>query len=450
MNISLQVNNLAKAYSQPLFDGVSLHVSGPGKIALIGDNGSGKSTVLKILAGLESPDAGTVQWADGLNVGYLEQEIIEDLSLSGGEKKILKISQLFYGGYEILLLDEPDNHLDRDHKFWFEQLVKDFPGLAIIISHDRTFLKNATDKIWLLEEQQISQYPFGYEKFREIYEGESSARQHLWEVQEKERKRLEVMVEEYRERASHNSKLAKSYHGMVKRYERFVRSMAKKPPAEKFLGLESNLAKQSKRKTAVFLKNISKSFGKKKVLGNLNLHVFCGEKIAIAAPNGAGKSTLLNIITGRLKADSGELYLGPKLKIGNYTQDHLASLDPDENLIKELQKSSSFAYYDAIAYLKRFFFTEGQCRMAVRFLSGGQKSRLQLAKFLSTNPDVLILDEPTNHLDLKTVISLENFLRDYQGTLILVSHDQELVNNVVEKVYLLDNEGLGQPPLSAV
>ena len=140
---------------------------------------------------------------------------------------------------------------------------------------------------------------------------------------------------------------------------------------------------------------------------------------------------------GISKADSGEVYIGPGLKIGYYAQEHLEALDPNATMIEEIQKAVPLHHYDAIAYLKKFLFTPNQIKLEVRFLSGGQKSRLQLAKFLATNPDILVLDEPTNHLDLKTVLALENFLINYETTLILVSHDQELVENVTDTIYSL-------------
>lgn len=443
MDISLKVTKLSKAYAQPLFEGVTLSMEGPAKIALIGDNGSGKSTFLKMLAGKESIVSGNVAWGKDAKVGYLEQEIVREFDeASGGEKKILKLTQLFYSDYNVLLLDEPDNHLDLENKLWFEQLVKDFPGMVIVISHDRTFLRQAVDRIWLLEETRIQDFPFNYDKFQDVYEGRMSARIHLWETQEKERKRLESLVKEYQRRASMSKDLAKQYHSMVKRYDRFLAEMTEKPPEAKKISFSVDLDKQHKRKTAIFLKNLTKAYGDHLVLDNLALHIFCGDKVAINAPNGSGKSTLLNIISGRLSFDVGEVYLGPNLTVGYYTQEHTQALDENANLVSELQKTVHLHHYDAVNYLKRFMFTPAQIAGQVKYLSGGQKSRLQLAKFLGTNPDILILDEPTNHLDLKTVLALENFLLDYPGTLVLVSHDQELVNRVATKLYRLEKGNL--------
>ncbi len=294
MNISLQVNGVSKVFNQLLFGDVNLTASRGDKIGLIGDNGSGKSTFLKMLSGIENVESGQISWLGDTRVGYLTQEIVDDLdTASGGEKKIIKISQLFYADNNVLLLDEPDNHLDTEHKAWFEQLVADFDGIVIVISHDRHFLKSSINKIWLLEEKQISSYPFGFDKFKDVYQDYMDQREDLWKIQEMERKRLEAMVNEYRDRAASNSKLAKSYHGMVKRYERFVKEMVTKPPPEKEIKLSSNLQKASSKKSAIFIKGLSKSFGKNKVIKDLDLHLACGEKVSINAPNGTGKSTLI-------------------------------------------------------------------------------------------------------------------------------------------------------------
>ncbi len=439
MSVSLQVQNISKGFNNPLFSDVNINVYGNQKIALIGDNGSGKSTFLKILSNREIADHGKIIWGPEVKIGYLEQEIVSDTyEVSGGEQKILRLSELFYSDYNVLLMDEPDNHLDLDHKIWFEQLVSDFSGLVIVISHDRHFLSTSINQTWQLEETHIKQYNFGYEKFKEIYEQEMESRQHLWDVQERERLRLKEIIAQMHVKAAANDKFARLLHSAEKKYDHFVERMVQKPPVQKTAQLKTSNESQPHRKTALHIKSMAKSYGDNHVLSDINLHVFCGEKISIAAPNGSGKSTLLNILIGKIHSDFGEFNFGPNLKIGYYAQEHLEALGEQASMIEELQKSTPFPHYDAIAYLKRFLFTAEQAINAVRFLSGGQKSRLQLAKFLSTNPDILILDEPTNHLDLKTVLALENFLKSYTGTLILVSHDRELVDHVVDCTYLLD------------
>ena len=440
MDLSLQVSQVSKTFSNSLFDRVNLVVDQPAKIALIGDNGSGKSTFIKMLAGLEPCVTGKITWGKDAKVGYLDQELGKDLdTASGGQKKMIKLTQLFYSDFNVLLLDEPDNHLDLDNRAWFGDLVDNFAGSLIVISHDRQFLRKYPHKIWLLEEEKITEYPFNYDKFAQTYGDTMAARAHLFETQEKERRRLEKMVEAFRRKAASSDAFARLYHSTKKRYERYVSDMVQKPPESKDLNLGTKTAGQPARKTAVYLKDVNKSYGSNQVLKNFSLHVFCGEKVAICAPNGSGKSTLLNIISQRVKQDFGEVYLGPNLKVGCYTQEHLESLDEKAKVVDELQKSIHVDWYKAGAYLKKFMFTNSQINSEVKYLSGGQKSRLQLAKFLGTNPDVLILDEPTNHLDLKTVVALEKFLIDYPGTLILVSHDEELVEKVTDRVIDLNS-----------
>src|SRR3989344_3722513 len=382
MAATLQVTHVSKSYNSPLFEEVALAANSPVRIGLIGDNGSGKSTFLKILAGKEAPDQGEVVLGRDTKIGYLEQEIVADtFDVSGGEKKILRLTELFYSNYDVLLLDEPDNHLDLDHKLWFEDLVRDSGGILIVISHDRRFLESVVDKIWHLEEGRIKEYPFGYTKFRGIYEGEMTSRQHLWKVQEKERLRLKDVVARLQRYAAANRKLSGRYHSAVKRLERFADQMVEKPPEDKRIGLGVKLEKQHKRKTAIYLKDVQKTYGNIRVLTGLSLHVFCGEKLAISAPNGAGKSTLLNIIVGKVKEDGGQVSIGLRLKMGYYSQEHLQVLDENATLIEEIQKSIPLPWYDAIAYLKKFLFDKDKAGMQVKWLSGGQKSRLQLAKF---------------------------------------------------------------------
>jgi len=438
MLTGLKVENLTKRHLNTLFDGVNLYAHSPSKIGLIGDNGIGKSTFLKMIAGMESPDEGKISWIGDPQVAYLPQEILDnEYELSGGQQKIVKLTEIFYGGFDVILLDEPDNHLDLDHREWFANLVEEYEGLLIGISHDRSFLRKYVNKIWLVEEQNVKSYDGAYNKFLELYTNEKVAQAKLYQTQFKEQERLKESVNRMKVWVKMNDAFAGRYRSAIKRYERHVEGMVKRPELKKEIKLSVGLAEQAKRKTAMYLEHLVKSYGEKEVLKDINLHLFCGEKVAIQAPNGSGKTTLLSIVSGALKMDSGRMRIGNGLKLGVYTQDHNVALNDDLSPVELLRNYLPFSEPQAVSHLAKFLFSYDQMRGKIKFLSGGQKSRLQLACFLATNPDLLILDEPTNHLDLTTVQLLEDFLKTYAGAILLVSHDREFVESVVEKIYML-------------
>lgn len=439
--LGLSISHLSKSYHVPLFQDFTLETEGNQVIGLIGDNGSGKSTLLKILAGEEAPDKGSYKWSSQVNFGYLYQEIQELGNLSGGQKKITLLRKLFFEEKKnVLLLDEPDNHLDIENKLWLEGVIKNFPGIVIIISHDRKLLANITTRVWLVAEGKINDYQFGYQKFVDIYQEELDRRFHLFKSQDKERQRLEKLVEMFHSRATSSNKLVGAYHSTEKKLEKFKKTMIDPPPVNKnSLGINLDLEKQHYRKTAIFVQGISKSFGNKGILKDLKLHLFCGEKVAIMGPNGRGKSTLMKIIAKVLNPEQGTIEYGTNLKVGYYSQDHFETLDENKTPVEELNKVKPSLPFENQSYLKRFLFTKEVSNSKIKYLSGGQRSRVQLAKFLILSPEVLLLDEPTNHLDIKSVETLEKFLIEYPGALVLVSHDRTLISNFAQKIYTIED-----------
>ncbi|MFZ2202414.1 MAG: ABC-F family ATP-binding cassette domain-containing protein [Microgenomates group bacterium] len=442
---NLKIKHLVKHYNQPLLEGINLGHTGKDIIAFIGDNGSGKSTLLKILAGIEQEDSGEVSWDGPHSIGYLTQEIADHESLSGGEKKITKLAELLYSNqYDVVLLDEPDNHLDLDNKIWLEEALTAFNGLVIMISHDRAFLSNVSTKIWLLENHQIKTYPFGYSKFKAVYEEEESAKADLYKTQSKETMRLAKMALMFRDKG-----FIGAYHNTQKRLERLKAEMTENPLAKKAaITIQTHLEnKVIKRKTAILVKDLVFSYGDQLLFDKANLHLFVQDKTALLSPNGTGKSTLINLLLGKLTPLSGEAKIGPNLRVGYYSQEHSATLPSEETPLSIFANRHPLFDYEVEAILKKFFFNRQTIRSKIWTLSGGQKSRLQLALFLYTNPDLLILDEPTNHLDLKSVEALESFLKEYQGTVLLVSHDRELVGNVCGSIYTIANHHLVETAL---
>ncbi len=445
MSIALQIRDLSKHHVNTIFSQVNLDVTSPAKIGLIGDNGIGKSTLVKLISGQDTPDEGQIIWTGNPRISYLPQEFsTNEFDLSGGMQKILKLTDNFYSGADVILLDEPDNHLDQEHKEWFSQLVADFSGLLIVISHDRHFLRNFVDKIWLVEDHKVKEYPGNYNQFLKLYQHQKESELHLYQTQERERQRLKDYIAKLKVWVKQSDKFAGRYSSALKRYDRHVASMIDRPREKKRIKLTDSVARHPNRKTALHLEHLSKSYVQTQVLTDINLHVFCGEKIAISAPNGSGKTTLLSIISGALPFDAGKLRVGNNLKLGVYSQDHYAALSDDSSPLETLRARIAYTEPQAVSHLARFLFSYEQMRGKIKFLSGGQKSRLQLACFLATNPDILILDEPTNHLDITTIQLLEDYLKTYCGAIVLVSHDQEFVDSVVNQVYLLDN-GVLQP-----
>ena len=442
---NLKIKALVKHYNEPLLEGIDLSHTGKGIIALIGDNGSGKSTLLKILAGLEEQDSGEIIWDTTPTIGYLTQEITDYESLSGGQKKIAKLAELLYSNTcDVVILDEPDNHLDLENKIWLEDALSVFDGLVIMISHDRTFLTNVSTKVWLLENHKIKTYPFGYQKFTQIYASEEAAIADLHRTQAKEEKRLRDMALIFRDKG-----LIGAYRNTQKRLDRLQAEMVIDPSQKKKkIIIESKLEnKIIKNKTAILIKDLVFGYDGEKLFDHTNLHLAVSDKVALLSPNGTGKSTLISLLLGKLAPLSGEVKIGPNIKVGYYSQEHSATLPLEESPQSIFAKTYPLFDYEIEAILRKFFFTKQNMRSKVWTLSGGQKSRLQLALFLHTNPDLLILDEPTNHLDLKSIMALETFLKEFPGTILLVSHDRELVKNTCTKVYTISDHRLVETAL---
>lgn len=441
--LSLKISKLQKHYNQPLLDDVSLTHSGDGVIALIGDNGSGKSTLLKILAGLEEQDGGSVTWSHQPRIGYLTQEIDSLPELSGGQKKLALLSDLIYSHlYDVLLLDEPDNHLDIENKEWLAQAIKSFQGLIILISHDRHLLKDISTSTWLVEDREVHPYPFGFEKFTQTYAEERYSQEKLFAVQQKEQKRLKELVARFKYKASYSSDAAKTYRSLQKRLAKYESQMVIDPKSRDVkIELDTRVtSKQIKHKLAVNVRDLCFRYPDSTIFQNAHLYVEVGEKVALISPNGTGKSTLIKLLLNQLESDEGSAKIGENLKLGYYSQEHLDTLPKDSTPLKCFTERFPLRDYQAEEILKKFYFSKRTAKSKIWTLSGGQKSRLQLALFLYSNPDVLILDEPTNHLDLRSVDALEEFLRDYEGTLLLISHDRDLVENVCDLKYQIKDK----------
>lgn len=450
----------------PLFTGAEMMVHERDRIALVGRNGSGKSTFLKIAAGQVEADQGERTLQNGITVRYLEQDpvysgyetidevvrgglgpvdndslipsLLGDLgldgtispeNLSGGEARRVAIVRALAADPELLLLDEPTNHLDLPTIEWLESYLKGIRAAIVMISHDRQFLSNTTNRTIWIDRGTTRQLSRGFTHFE------------AW--------RDEVHAEEERDAHKLDRKIVREEHwlryGVTARRKRNVRRLGElhalrqqRATLKRPQGSVNMIATESASsgKKVIELKNVSFAYPGKTIVDDLSLLVHKGDRIGIVGPNGAGKSTLLNLLTGQLHPTEGDIILGTKLEIVGLDQQR-ASLKDGTSVMDALTGGTGDSIVvggttrHAVGYLKEFLFTPEQIRQPVSSLSGGERGRLALAIALAKPSNLLVLDEPTNDLDLETLDVLEDVLSDYSGTVLLVSHDRDFLDRTV-------------------
>jgi ATP-binding cassette subfamily F protein uup len=473
----IQLTDIALTFGgTPLLDGAELSVSAGDRVCLVGRNGSGKSTLLKIVAGSVEPDRGTRFLQPGATLRYLPQE--PDLSghattlsyalaglgphddphlaesllhqlgltgeenpavLSGGELRRAALAHVLAAKPDILLLDEPTNHLDLPAIEWLEQTLRGQRAALVLISHDRRFLQNLSRATVWLDRGKTRRIDIGFGSF-EAWRDERLAEEEL-EQHKLDRK---IEAEEHWLR-----------YGVTARRKRNVRRLgdlqALRQDRREYRGAAGkaviNAAQAEKSGAQVIeAKGISKSFGAQRIIQDFSTRVMRGDRIGIVGPNGSGKTTLVNLLTGTLAPDGGEIRLGANLQMAALDQSR-ESLDPNWTLSAALTGghgdtvSIGGQTKHVIGYMKDFLFAPEQARTPLRSLSGGERGRLMLARALAKPSNLLVLDEPTNDLDLETLDVLEEMLGDYAGTVILISHDRDFLDRVVNAVIVPEGNG---------
>lgn len=368
-------------------------------------------------------------------LGFEESDLEKNASvLSGGELNRLNLARLLLSDPNLLLLDEPTNHLDISAVRWLEEFLKNYPHALLVISHDRYFLDATVTKILEISDGKIEEYPGNYSAYTLERERRRELRKKAYEEQQELISRTEEFIR--RNLAGQKTKQAKSRRKMLEKMERLELAPAHRPPAR----FRFDSASPS-GDLVLKLANVSVGYNGKVLVKNLDFCIYRGRNVGIIGPNGSGKSTLLRTLLSRQKPLAGEVHIGQKVQMAYYDQ-QLATLDPQRSVLEEMRTVSPLAPDETLrAYLARFLFSGDDVFHLTSSLSGGEKSRLALAKLIFGKCNTLILDEPTNHLDVPSCEALESALRDFPGTLIIVSHDRYLLNQLADQILFLDGNG---------
>ena len=479
----LQISDIALTFGgDPVFEDLSLIVQPGDRVALVGRNGSGKSTLMKVMAGLVLPDSGTRVASPGVQVGYMEQDptmagyatlgdyassgldideaykvemVAEGLKFdpagdvntaSGGERRRAALAKLMAEAPELMLLDEPTNHLDIEAISWLENELKTTRAAFVLISHDRAFLRALTRATLWIDRGQVRRAEQGFDGFEEW-------RDKLWEEEDQQRHKLNRKikaearwaVEGISARRTRNQGRLRALQDL--RAEKAGQIKRQGTAAMAFEGGSSS----GKKVVEAF--GLTKSFDGKSIVQDLDLTVQRGDRIAFVGPNGVGKTTLIKMLLGQVEPDSGSIKLGTKLDIAVFDQSR-AALNEDMTLWENLANDPELGVSGksdqimvrgnpkhVVGYLKEFLFDEAQARAPVRSLSGGEKARLLLARLMARESNLLVLDEPTNDLDIETLDLLQDILGDYDGTVLLVSHDRDFLDRVATTTIAMEGNG---------
>lgn len=480
MNI-LTIDHITKSFqNRKLLEDASFYLQEQEKVGVIGINGTGKSTLLKLIAGLEEPDDGTIIKANHVVIRYLPQTPIfqndmtvleavlsgnvtkenewsietdaksmltklgvADFSqpcgqLSGGQKKRLALVSVLLAPADILILDEPTNHLDAQMSDWLEEQLKAYKGSIIMVTHDRYFLDSVANRIIEIDKGQIYSYETNYAGFLQL----KAEREDMQLASERKRQSiLRVELEWVKRGARARSTKQKA---RLERYEELKNTAAPTRDGQVEIGSVSSRIGRS----TIELEHICKAYDDKVLISDFSYIFLKNDRIGFLGPNGAGKSTLLKIIMGQIEQDSGTLQIGPTVKIGYYAQEiDDTEMHPDMRVIDYIKEVAEYVRTEdgvvtAAKMLENFLFNGEMQYSKLEKLSGGERRRLYLCKVLMTAPNVLILDEPTNDLDIATLQILEDYLDHFQGIVITVSHDRYFLDRVVRRIFSFEENGV--------
>ena len=481
----LTIADVSKSYgTRELFAEVSLFIARTDRLGLVGPNGAGKSTLFNLILGEERPDTGTIEWERGADFGFLPQE-----SAPAGEETILHIAtsgkrlepteddfdidytleprarkilaglgfregdadlpaKTFSGGWvmrahlarllvaepALLLLDEPTNHLDLEALLWFQDYLTRYPGGLVVISHDRAFLNALCTGMLELRGGRLHYYHGNYDNFLQEKEARKEQQAALFKNQQREIAHLQKFVDRFGAKASMASR-AKSKEKQIER----LQEVAVEEPHEELKRINFRFPQPPRSGLKVIeLANVRQAYGDHVVYRDLNFTAERGQRIVLVGPNGAGKSTLLKILAGVIPIQGGERELGSNVFTGYFAQNRIDNLKPEltvfENVMELRTNENQLTEQQARAILGAFLFRKDDVHKPIGVLSGGEKSRLALARLLVKPPNLLLMDEPTTHLDIASIDALIHALKSYEGTLIFISHDVHFIRALAENV----------------
>ncbi len=475
--ILLNATDISKSYTaSPLLSNLSYAINEGDKIGLIGVNGTGKSTLLRITAGIEDADSGKIILTGGVRIGYLpqapaydpEKTVLEQAvsyltreiaaegeykcksmlnqlgitdfekkmsTLSGGERKRVAMAGIFTNECDILILDEPTNHIDSDTVEWLENYLKKFRGAIFMVTHDRYFLDRVTNVILELTGGKLYRHEGNYE----VYLENRAAREEMALATERKRRTLYRRELEWMRRGA-QARTTKA-KGRIDRFHQLEESkLVVNNTALEMKSVSSRLGKK-----IIELEHVSKAFDGVPVISDFSYTVLRNDRIGIIGENGSGKSTLLKLISGELQPDSDSVEIGETVKIGYFSQEN-EHMDKSRRVIEYIcdiahNVKTEDGYISASQMLERFLFPPHMHSIPVSRLSGGEQRRLYLLGILMSAPNVLLLDEPTNDLDIDTLCILEDYLDSFAGAVIAVSHDRHFIDRIAEKSFVYEGEG---------
>ena len=476
MNI-LNIEHVSKIFGEKkIFDDVSYGIHEGDKIGIIGINGTGKTTLLKIIAGLEETDEGEVIKQNGLRITYLPQNpdfpegatvldyvvdgklqmdwnteseaktVLNKLgivdheakidTLSGGQKKRVALARTLINPADVLILDEPTNHIDNEMALWLEDYLNKFKGVIIMVTHDRYFLDRVTNKILEISHGKLYGYTANYSQFLEL----KAQREEMEIASERKRQSILRMEIEWAKRGC-RARTTKQ-KARLERLEALKNVSA--PVRDASVEIESIGTRMGKK--TIELQGISKSYGDKVLVNDFEYIVLKNQRLGIIGPNGCGKSTLMKLIVGAIEPDAGYIEIGDTIQIGYFAQE-AEEMNPNQRAIDYIKDVADYVptkdgKITASQLLERFLFDGNLQYTPIGKLSGGEKRRLYLCKILMESPNVLILDEPTNDLDIPTLTILEDYLDSFQGIVITVSHDRYFLDNLVDRIFAFEGNGI--------